>query len=68
LAPVLLSACGGGGGTASTGDGDGGGSNSTPGVFLPSEGFAAQCVAPRSDSHPISGNPWPGHHAKCSDT
>lgn len=58
LALVVLGACGGGGNGGGNG---GGGTNSgwTPGVFLPSDGFAAQCVAPRSGSHPITGQPWP---------
>lgn len=56
LLALALAACGGGGG----GDGNGGGGNGwAPGVFMPSASFAAQCVAPRSGNHPITGNPWP---------
>ena len=44
-----LAACGGGGG----------GSGWTSGVFLPSDSFAAQCVAPRSGTDPATGLPYP---------
>ncbi len=58
---ALLAACGGGGG----GDDDGGGGGSggtggwTPGVFLPSSSFAAQCENPRSGIDPETGQPYP---------
>jgi len=51
-------ACGGGGGD-SGGGGGGGGSGWTPGVFLPPDSFAAQCVAPRSGTNPETGLPFP---------
>lgn len=59
LLTLAVAACGGGGGGGGNGGGDGGGSGWTPGVFMPSASFAAQCVAPRGGSHPITGNPWP---------
>jgi C-terminal processing protease CtpA/Prc len=53
-----LAACGGGGG-GDGGGGGGGGSDWTPGVFLPAESFAAQCIAPRSGVDPETGQPFP---------
>ena len=47
-----LAGCGGGGG-------DGGSDGWTPGLFLPSSTYRAQCAAPRSDTNPITGRPWP---------
>ena len=52
-----LAACGGGGGGGS--GGGGGGTGWTPGVFMPSESFAAQCQAPRSGNDPATGGPFP---------
>jgi len=52
-----LAGCGGGGGDG--GDGGGGGGDWTPGVFLPSDSFAAQCAAPRSGTNPDGGQPYP---------
>lgn len=49
----LLGACGGGGG-GDTGGG-GGGTGWTPGVFLPSTSFAAQCVSPRAGTSDLQG-------------
>src|SRR5690606_182397 len=64
LTALLAASCGGGGG-----DGGGGVANPpsqqppasgwAPGVFLPSATFAAQCPAPRTGTHPITGLPWP---------
>lgn len=53
-AVAALSACGGGGG----GGGDGGGSGWTPGQFLASDAFAAQCIDPRSGTNPDTGRPY----------
>jgi C-terminal processing protease CtpA/Prc len=53
-----LAGCGGGGGGGGNGGG-GGGSGWTPGVFLPSQSFAADCVAPRSGINPATGQPYP---------
>src|SRR6266481_696610 len=47
-----LSACGGGGGGPLTATGW------TPGVFLPSASFVAQCAAPRSGIDPTTGQPF----------
>ena len=54
---LVLAACGGGGGGDS--GGGGGGSGWTPGVFLPSSSFAAQCSAPRSGIDPETGQAFP---------
>lgn len=55
-----LAGCGGGGSSTNSGNGNGTGGNGwTAGVFMPSPSFAAQCVAPRSGNHPITGQPWP---------
>jgi carboxyl-terminal processing protease len=58
-AALALGSCGGGGGDDD--DGNGGGSNSgwQAGFFLPSAQFANQCVAPRNDTNPATGNPYP---------
>ena len=58
---LALAACGGGGGGDSGGGGGGGGGGSswTPGVFLPSSSFAAQCSAPRSGIDPETAQPYP---------
>jgi carboxyl-terminal processing protease len=61
---ISLAACGGGGGggmsTTGSGNGSGGGGVSwTAGVFQPSSGLAAQCVAPRSGTDPGTGSPFP---------
>jgi C-terminal processing protease CtpA/Prc len=60
-----LTGCGGGGG----GDGGGGGTGSgnpgvqyTPGVFISSSSFAAQCAAPRAGIDPTTGRPYPDVH------
>ncbi|KUJ82531.1 peptidase [Microbulbifer flavimaris] len=59
---ILLSACGGGGGGGSSTQnppaGDSGGSGWQQGVFLPSETFAARCVAPRSGTDPSTGRAY----------
>lgn len=55
---LSLVACGGGGGGNGGGNG-GGGSTWTPGVFQPSDSFAAQCVAPRSGTDPQTGLAYP---------
>lgn len=55
---AALAACGGGGGDSGGGGGGGGGSTWTPGVYLPSGSFAAQCRAPRSGVDPASQRPW----------
>jgi carboxyl-terminal processing protease len=56
---LALNACGGGGGD----DDDGGnppvGGGHTPGVFQPSSNFDARCVAPRSGTNPVTGQPYP---------
>ena len=58
-----LGACGGGGGSdASLSTGGQQGSSSSgwrPGVFLPADSFAAQCVAPRTGIDPSNGLPFP---------
>jgi carboxyl-terminal processing protease len=53
---IAVAACGGGGGGDS---GGGGGGSWTPGVFLPSGSFAAQCSAPRSGIDPETGQAYP---------
>src|SRR5437660_5485940 len=57
-----LSACGGGGGGGDGGGGGGGGpltaTGWTPGVFLSSASFVAQCAAPRSGIDPTTGQPF----------
>jgi C-terminal processing protease CtpA/Prc len=53
-----LAGCGGGGG-GGDGGGGGGGSGWTPGVFLPSQSFSAECVAPRSGINPATGQSYP---------
>ena len=56
----VLTACGGGGGGGDDSSGGGGGSDTwMPGVFLPADSFAAQCVAPRSGIDPSTGQPFP---------
>jgi C-terminal processing protease CtpA/Prc len=58
-----LSACGGGGGGSDNDNDDSGGGNAsaewTPGEFLPSSRFDAECVSPRSGFDPTTGQPWP---------
>lgn len=60
---TALVACGGGGGNSGGngggGGGGGGGSSWTPGVFLPSASFAAQCAVPRSGIDPATGQSYP---------
>jgi hypothetical protein len=51
-----LAGCGGGGGGNG---GGGGGSGWTQGVFMPSQSFAAECVAPRSGVNPATGQSYP---------
>lgn len=57
-----LTACGGGGGGGIGGTGDppssGNKGSWTPGVFMPSGTFAAQCVNPRSGIDPQTGAPY----------
>lgn len=62
---VLLGACGGGGGGGSSSQNpsadDSGGSTGTtwqPGVFQPSETFAARCESPRSGTNSSTGRPY----------
>src|SRR2546429_7431610 len=58
---LCVGACsggGGGGGGGSTGS-MGGGTSWTPRVYMPESHFAAQCAAPRSGSHPVTGQPYP---------
>jgi carboxyl-terminal processing protease len=56
---ILLGACGGGGGGDGGSAGAEGSGGWTPGVFLPSSSFAAQCEAPRSGIDPETGQPYP---------
>ena len=58
LLSLAIAGCGGGGG-GGNGGGNGVGGDWTPGVFMPSASFAAQCVSPRSGNNPVTGNPWP---------
>jgi len=58
---VGLTACGGGGGDGGGGGGTGSGGLGTsyvPGVFQPSESFAARCVTPRTGINPLTGQPY----------
>jgi carboxyl-terminal processing protease len=57
-----LSACGGGGGGDGNNNAAGGGNTPadwTPGEFLPSSRFAAQCESPRGGIDPFTLQPWP---------
>lgn len=54
-----LSGCGGGGDGGGNGGGGSGGIQYTPGVFMPSSSFVAQCAAPRSGIDPETGRRYP---------
>ena len=61
---AFLLSCGGGGGSSSTPapappPDPGPNTSYQPGVFQPSEEFAAACEAPRSGINPATGRPWP---------
>src|SRR5438270_8630784 len=60
---VLLGSCGGGGSSgsaaATTPPGGTGGSGWVQGQFSPESTFAAQCVAPRTGTDPVSSKPYP---------
>ncbi|MGH8179114.1 MAG: S41 family peptidase [Steroidobacter sp.] len=59
---MMLVGCGGGGGgggNAPLNPPTSGSVPYTPGVYQPSSGLAAQCVAPRSGTDPRSGRAWP---------
>lgn len=64
LAAGLLASCGGG---DSGFAGDGGNSGWVSGSFLPSAGFYAQCVAPRSGVNPATGGPYPDVRGTVTD-
>ena len=55
-AAIVLASCGGG---DSGFGGPGGNSGWVPGSYLPSDGFYAQCVAPRNGTDPATGRPYP---------
>ena len=59
VAAVALASCGGGGGGGNVAGNPGGSTSWTPGVFLPSGTFQAQCFAPRSGIDPSTGQPYP---------
>jgi C-terminal processing protease CtpA/Prc len=52
---AALAACGGGGGNDGGGGGGPNGSSWSPGVFMPSSSFAAQCENPRSGTNDLQG-------------
>ena len=55
----LIGCGGGGGGDGGASGGASGGIQYTPGVFMASSSFAAQCAAPRAGIDPGTGRPYP---------